>query len=321
MLRFEVVLSSGAVVDVDSQSHTGLFCALKGGTNNFGIVTRLDLNVVPQGKLWGGSIITDIANRPAIFEFLEKFVQEEAFDRRASIFADTAWTSGRGYFMITYPVYTKPIENPPFFAPLLDLPKPIEKTTRIDTMKGFTDQLTTFNPPGRRCDQGSFTSAPSAAFMESYFQMFSKAVESVKDIPGLVMVSIFQPQSRQIVAQSKARGPNSLGLDETDGDLVNVFSFASYNDARYDERVHEAIKRLISNGEKEAARMGVLKDFIYMNYAGPWQDVIGSYGKANVDAMKKVSKAYDPIQLFQHAVPSAFKLPKTEGHGGADSRL
>ncbi|TEB19617.1 FAD-binding domain-containing protein [Coprinellus micaceus] len=53
---FELVKPSGEVADVTHQSDPELFFALKGGGNNFGIVTRFKMRTFPQGLVWGGLI-------------------------------------------------------------------------------------------------------------------------------------------------------------------------------------------------------------------------------------------------------------------------
>ncbi|KAL4079832.1 FAD-binding domain-containing protein [Scleroderma citrinum] len=53
---YELVLPSGSVVNVTQSSNPSLFFALKGGYNNFGIVTSFTLQAFPQGQVWGGSI-------------------------------------------------------------------------------------------------------------------------------------------------------------------------------------------------------------------------------------------------------------------------
>jgi len=50
------VLANGQIVDANASSYSDLFYALKGGSNNFGVVTRIDLKTFPQGKFWGGFI-------------------------------------------------------------------------------------------------------------------------------------------------------------------------------------------------------------------------------------------------------------------------
>ena len=56
---FEVVTADGSIVTASATQNTDLFWALKGGSNNFGIVTRFDLFTIPipNGKVWGGNTI------------------------------------------------------------------------------------------------------------------------------------------------------------------------------------------------------------------------------------------------------------------------
>jgi hypothetical protein len=48
------VLANGSIANINQKSSSDLFWALRGGGNNFGIVTRFDLETYPQGQLWGG---------------------------------------------------------------------------------------------------------------------------------------------------------------------------------------------------------------------------------------------------------------------------
>ncbi|KAG9316804.1 hypothetical protein JVU11DRAFT_2869 [Chiua virens] len=54
---FEVVLPNSTVVNVTETSSPDVFFALKGGLNNFGIVTKFTLKVFPQAQVWGGFIV------------------------------------------------------------------------------------------------------------------------------------------------------------------------------------------------------------------------------------------------------------------------
>uniref|UniRef100_A0A8H8CJ52 FAD-binding PCMH-type domain-containing protein n=1 Tax=Psilocybe cubensis TaxID=181762 RepID=A0A8H8CJ52_PSICU len=53
---FELVKPNGNIVTVTQTSDPNLFFGLKGGFNNFGIVTRFTLQTFPQTQVWGGLI-------------------------------------------------------------------------------------------------------------------------------------------------------------------------------------------------------------------------------------------------------------------------
>ncbi|KIP04819.1 hypothetical protein PHLGIDRAFT_75249 [Phlebiopsis gigantea 11061_1 CR5-6] len=53
IVGYELVLPNGTVTTVD-KSVPDLFFALKGGYNNYGIVTKFTMKTFPQGQVWGG---------------------------------------------------------------------------------------------------------------------------------------------------------------------------------------------------------------------------------------------------------------------------
>ncbi|OSX60836.1 hypothetical protein POSPLADRAFT_1182032 [Postia placenta MAD-698-R-SB12] len=53
---FELALPNGTVTNVTESSNPDLFFGLKGGYNNFGIVTTFTFQTYPQGQVWGGQI-------------------------------------------------------------------------------------------------------------------------------------------------------------------------------------------------------------------------------------------------------------------------
>jgi hypothetical protein len=64
-MRVEVVLANGSISQVNYKSHPDLYFALRGGGNNFGIVTRFDLETYAQGKVWGGQVLYIFEDGPA----------------------------------------------------------------------------------------------------------------------------------------------------------------------------------------------------------------------------------------------------------------
>jgi FAD/FMN-containing dehydrogenase len=52
--RYEVVLANGEIVEATEKKNADLFWALKGGSSNFGVVTRFDMKTIPSKKVWAG---------------------------------------------------------------------------------------------------------------------------------------------------------------------------------------------------------------------------------------------------------------------------
>ncbi|KAF5356904.1 hypothetical protein D9756_006848 [Leucocoprinus leucothites] len=56
VVAFELVKPDGSILQVTNENQPDLFFGLKGGFNNFGIVTRFTLQTFPQTQVWGGLI-------------------------------------------------------------------------------------------------------------------------------------------------------------------------------------------------------------------------------------------------------------------------
>ena len=51
VVNFEVVLANGSIINANETANPDLWKALKGGSSNFGIVTRFDLEAIPSKEL------------------------------------------------------------------------------------------------------------------------------------------------------------------------------------------------------------------------------------------------------------------------------
>lgn len=148
MLNYEVVLANGTILNVNRQSHRDLLKALRGGSNNFGIVTRFDLDTFSQGKFWGGDIIYDDSVTPQLATAFTEFGAQEHYDEY-SVFVmghsyqsslRQAAQSNSGQFSALADIYyTKPVVNPPIFDPLFKLQPQIFNTLKIDVHGSHTN--------------------------------------------------------------------------------------------------------------------------------------------------------------------------------------
>jgi hypothetical protein len=73
---FELVTASGLPITMSPTSHPDLFWALRGGGNNFGIVTNFKLNAFPLGQMWGGDRIYPEGFFPNVLDAISHFTLE-----------------------------------------------------------------------------------------------------------------------------------------------------------------------------------------------------------------------------------------------------
>lgn len=59
LLAAEVVLADGSQVRADAEHHPELFWALRGGGGNFGVVTAIELGLLPEAQVYAGMLLWD----------------------------------------------------------------------------------------------------------------------------------------------------------------------------------------------------------------------------------------------------------------------
>ncbi|KAL8748352.1 MAG: hypothetical protein Q9184_007367, partial [Pyrenodesmia sp. 2 TL-2023] len=130
----------------------------------------------------------------------------------------------------------------------------------------------------------------------------------IKLVVGMVYSVTFQPLPTAITTKATAPNPNSLGLDASDGNLVLTLITITWRLPTDDAAVTAAANSWLKAAKAASVKAGLSNEFVYLNYAGPWQDPITGYGAENKANLKSVSQKYDRDQIFQKAVPGAFKL-------------
>ncbi len=150
VINFEVVLANGEVVEANAKENPDLFLALKGGSNNFGVVTRFDLSTFTQDDFWGGVIFyNDTVSAQLIKAFVD-LNKAVGFDEYAAVIISFAYTSSTGFIAVGNLEYTKQLPNPPILQPFASLQPQFYNTMRISNLTDFAREFVQFQPKGRR---------------------------------------------------------------------------------------------------------------------------------------------------------------------------
>lgn len=108
----------------------------------------------------------------------------------------------------------------------------------------------------------------------------------------------------------KKNGGNPLGLSQEDGPYILVDLVCSWDNAEDDAAVYQTMSTIFTRIREAATTHEAQNDYLYMNYANQFQDVISSYGPDNKARLKGVARKYDPAQVFQILQPGYFKLDR-----------
>ncbi|KAI9764905.1 MAG: hypothetical protein M1840_007930 [Geoglossum simile] len=309
--NFEIVLANGDVTNANASSNPDLYHALKGGSNNFGIITRFDMLAFPQGDLWGGVIIAPISTIRKQFEALEEFVSASETDPYASVMNIYLYKEGSSVSLNSL-VYTKPEQYPPILKGFTDIEPQFSSSTRITSLYDITQELTDGVPQGFRQLFATVTFGNNAALFSTVYNVSETIFTPLKSIPTLQYTLVFQPITAAVHKATEKSGGNPLGLIPDNGNLLILDINILWTDEADDEAVTKAAEAAVTGISASAKKAGLHSEFTYLNYALPSQDPILSYGMDNLRKLRETARKYDPKQVFQRLVPGGFKLYRSE---------
>ncbi|KAA8572181.1 hypothetical protein EYC84_002092 [Monilinia fructicola] len=145
--NYEVVLADGSVLNANKSNNQDLWQALKGGSNNFAIVTPFDIRTFPQENFYGGRIIYDISTLDEQLNGFAKLL--ENFDMYAAIMMSISWDQKRNLYSIFNNLeFTKNDNALVSLKPFLDAKPQYMNPMRISNLTDFAAETGRFAPSG-----------------------------------------------------------------------------------------------------------------------------------------------------------------------------
>jgi hypothetical protein len=137
--------------------------------------------------------------------------------------------------------------------------------------------------------------------------IFYDAISEVSAVDGILPALVWQHITDGSLKASKRNGGNAMGFDSNGSPIQVIQISCSWNNAADDDAVNRVMSNIMRDIKKASVELGVQNDWVYMNYAAKFQDVIASYG-ASKKKLKTIAKKYDPKEVFQKLQPGYFKL-------------
>ncbi|KAL8951437.1 MAG: hypothetical protein Q9222_002598 [Ikaeria aurantiellina] len=319
VVNYEIVLANGTAVNANASSNADLWFALKGGSNNFGIVTRFDLKVFQQGNIWGGTIYNPIETLPTQIDAFVQFNNATDYDTNAAMINTYGYTSQMGAWSVAnLLVYTKGIVNPKVLQPFTSIRPDLINTMRLTNLSDITAEQTKGAPYGLRQLFLTRTYGNSAPLLSRTFAIANSTLTSTSTskIPGLIYALVYQPLPAAITTHASTSGGNALNLSPNSGPQVLALQTIQWANAADDALVRATANSIFEQADEVADQMGMQREWIYLNYADKSQDPLGSYGEGSLGRLRSVSERYDPQGVFQRMVPGGFKLFANGSDGG-----
>ena len=181
----QVVTANGSILEANSGRNADLYKALKGGTSNFGIVTRFDVRTFPQGPLWGGQVVYPVSTISQQLDALASFDEVQGAQKQQTsdaqvIFAFVTMNTAQiiaNFYSETNASLSQNGSFPPAFSNFSKITPALEDDTRVDQLSNFATELNTGTPNGLRYLFGTKTFINNAQLYKDMVQIANKTFE------------------------------------------------------------------------------------------------------------------------------------------------
>ncbi|KAJ4338024.1 hypothetical protein N0V95_008175, partial [Ascochyta clinopodiicola] len=307
VLSYEVVTASGLVIKVSQTSYPDLYWALRGGGNNFGIITQFNVQAVPQGQMWGGLRSYLEPSFPALLEAYYNLGMNAKSDGKAHQILSFAW---RGYPVASLELeYSEPRPNATILSEYNTIPGAVTDNTGVKSLATLAKALEgPASGAGLRQAFWTWTVKLDKDLATTTKDIFFEEVLAIADAANLTAAISFQVITEPILKKMTVRGGNALGLSAANGPLTNGLIALKWSNPADDSRLNKFAAAVKDRAVATARAKGKDVPYLYMNYASPWQDPVASYGATNKARLQRISKKYDPTGVFERLQPGYFKL-------------
>ncbi|KAM7196298.1 putative FAD-linked oxidoreductase [Naviculisporaceae sp. PSN 640] len=308
---YEVVLADGRIVTATGTKNSDLFKALKGGLNNFGIVTKFEMKTFPASLLYGGVMAFPWTSAQQILTKFVAMIENNRANPAETGFVSLSWSPGYPAPSVAWiTANTDGVTNSTSFiglenlSPVVDYRFTMPLTSLTQQLAGTTGLYNTWY---------TTTIHNTVYLVTKYMTIFQNLVTDLStnyniDEP-ISLIFVLTPLPKTY-AEHNPTG-NVLGLEKTlTRNSIVLQPEVILPTKKFQVLIQAKLRQAVQDMETYAKQKGGYNPYLYINYANPEQaNPIGRYGAENVAFLKKASKKYDPQGFWQSSrVAGAFKL-------------
>ncbi|KAK1634572.1 FAD binding domain-containing protein [Colletotrichum phormii] len=310
--NFEVVLGDGSVVNANANEHPDLWKALKGGSGNFGFVTRIDARTVDSTQMSGGFVSYNLTERDNVFNAYLNFANNMDNDLYSqnivALYYDKTGLSLRSIL-----TNVQANMDAPAFDEYYAIPN-ISSTVRVGTVAELVPEFTGPTPLGLYANWmvGQTTNDFHIMdFIDTKLKEYSAKMKEAAPESDFNVLVQFQPVTQSIVKHGLENGGNSLGLESVvaDGPTIMWLIALTVDTPANQKLILPFALEFRAAIDEYAKEIEAYKEWKYLNYAWKDQDPLSTHGEDTINCLKSVAEKYDPEHVFQNLRKTGFKLP------------
>ena len=312
--RYEIVTADGNVRQVTAQTYPDLFWALKGGSNNFGIVTEFELNTVPRLPVFAGTRVSSGSQQNRWIQALGEYISpgggiedsNSAIDGYITIIPSQKKNPIKLYSIL---FHNGPDPDPESLKGLASIPA-VENTAKVQDFSDFQDETVSF---GTRSYRQTFYTTSFTGSVESIRlinqTITQAALDRFADIKDSYISLIHQPVSKSWLEAAQKAGGDAIALDPSRGNFIIFDLNIHWSEPEDDALAYQFSQDMLMKLDAAAQEKNLSYPFLFMNDAGPGERVIQSYGYgASLEKLKQIRRKYDPLGIFQALCGGGFKV-------------
>jgi hypothetical protein len=310
ILEYEMVFANGTIGHINGQNYPDIFKTLKGGGNNFGVITNYRLQAHRQGLIWGGNLVflrtpeKDKKLLAAVRDFTEYNEDEKAAvivtAERTNVNVVDSW--------IIFLFYDGPTPPAGIFANFTDV-NPLLDTTRTRT---YADLMALSNwviVKASVVDIATETipipsTENSVEVMETLHNHWRNISDTTLLVPGIVASIAWQPFQKRIAKQARALSPDLIDADDSVHRIIIEMNYAFVPQTLYEnmadtmEATYTGVRnRILAWQEKGTLPQAYLP--LFMNYGFYRQDYFGRLRPESRALARRISEEVDPKGFFR----------------------
>ncbi|CAA7271051.1 unnamed protein product [Cyclocybe aegerita] len=291
VVSFDLVMPNGTFVTVSDTSYPEVLFGLKGGLNNFGIVSSVTMYARPIGAVWGGVI--NYAPSALVSQAVADFSLHNT-DHKAQLAAAYVQTgSGQAIWQIIF--FYDGGFVPPVYQPFLDIPA-LESNVGV---RAFSDLLATINVVAT--NSGGFSNVvPIVQYTLPIIDEIQRQInityqEAVDDNRSVIAVLLgVEPFLGAFNYETRSAYPHS-----PDRQVTPCNPWITFSDNADADYFHALLRKMSDAIQAFAVAQGQSRwdDIHYPNYALADTPLNLLYG-SNVPQLKRLRRAVDPKNIM-----------------------